>query len=44
MDVKEKATETANPHALGDKDNKNICIRARLKLFFAPVRNLPQRR
>ena len=26
MDVKEKATETANPHALGDKDNKNICI------------------
>ena len=34
MDVKEKATEAANPHDLGDKDNKNICIKATIKALF----------
>ena len=34
MKTKEKATEAANPHALGDKNNKNICIRATIKALF----------
>ena len=34
MDVKEKATEAANPQRSGGKDNKNICIRTTIKALF----------
>lgn len=34
MGTKEKATEAANPQCSEGKDNKNICIRAKIKAIF----------
>ena len=34
MGTKEKATKAANPQRSGNKDNKNICIRATIKALF----------
>ena len=34
MKTKEKATKAANPQRSGNKDNKNICIRATIKALF----------
>ena len=34
MRKRKKATEAANPQRSGSKDNKNICIRATIKVLF----------
>lgn len=44
MKTREKATEVANLQRSGNKDNKNICIRATIKALFRSGKNFAARK